>query len=111
MNTRYYSSKQEKRVAKEFNGKTVANSGAAMFCGGDVNLENFLVECKTSTKPKDSMSIKKEWLTKIKEEAIAKRKRYYALTIDFGSQDDYFVIDKNTFKLLVDYVNKLEGGE
>ena len=111
MNTRQFSKKQESRVAKDLNGKPVSNSGAAMFCGGDVSTDNFLIECKTLTKPQESMKINKEWLNKIREEAIAKRKRYYALAIDFGSQDDYFIINKNTFKLLVDYINKLEGEE
>jgi hypothetical protein len=41
-------------------------------------------------------------LFKIKEESIAKRKPYYALTIDFGSNDNYFIIDENTFKLFLE---------
>lgn len=100
--TRYYSSKQENRIAKSLNGETVPNSGAAMFCGGDVKLDEFLIECKTTTKPQSSMSIKKDWLFKIREESIAKRKPYYALTIDFGSNDNYFIIDENTFKLFLE---------
>ena len=103
--TRYYSKKQENKIAKTLNGKTVANSGAAMFCGGDVKLDEFLIECKTLTSPKDSMTIKKEWLTKIKEESIAKRKPYSALTIDFGQSDNYFIIDEKLFKLLLELID------
>ncbi len=94
MNTREFSSKQEHRIAKMFDGKVVANSGATRFNKGDVIINNILVECKTSTKPKDSFSIKKEWLEKNKEEAFSMGLDYSLLAIDFGSGDDYFVIDK-----------------
>ena len=52
-NTRYYSSKQEKAVAKVIGGRTTANSGATDFSGkGDILTsgnyeESFLIECKT----------------------------------------------------------------
>lgn len=106
--TRYYSKKQENKVAKTLGGKPVSNSGAPMFCCGDVKMDNFLIECKTLTEPKQSMSIKKEWLTKIKEEAISERKPYCALAFDFGSDTNYFIIDERTFKLFVDMINKAE---
>ncbi len=94
MNTREYSSIQEHRVAKKLGGKVVANSGATRFNKGDVIVNNILIECKTCTKPKDSFSIKKEWLTKNKEEAFASGLDYSMLAIDFGTADDYFIIDK-----------------
>lgn len=40
--TRYYSNKQEKKVAKAVGGKQTANSGATAFS----NLTNLLMECK-----------------------------------------------------------------
>ena len=68
--TRFYSSQQEKKVANAIGGKTVANSGAATFVGGDVQNKHFLIECKTTINPKKSFSIKEEWLDKLREEAI-----------------------------------------
>ena len=47
--TRYYSNKQEKQVAKDFNGKKTKNSGATKFEKSDVLLDNFNIECKTKT--------------------------------------------------------------
>lgn len=101
--TRYYSSRQEKNVAKVLGGKQVANSGAPAFVAGDVNTDHWLIECKTSTTEKQSFSIKKEWLEKNKEEAFAMRKDYNALCFDFGDNGKrYYVIDEKTFKYLVE---------
>lgn len=102
MDTRKFSSKQEHRIAKMFDGKVVANSGATKFNKGDVKVDNILIECKTATKPKESFSIKKEWLDKNKEEAFALGIDYTLLAIDFGSEDDYFIIDKKLAKILID---------
>lgn len=95
--TRYFSSKQEKRVANRVGGKQVSNSGATSFNKGDVITDDWLIECKTCTTPKSSMSVKKEWLEKNKEEAFAMRRNYSAVAIDFGSSDTYYIIDEKTF--------------
>lgn len=108
MNTREFSSKQEHRVAKMFDGKVVANSGATTFNKGDVIVGKILIECKTATKPKDSFSIKKEWLEKSKEEAFSLGLDYSILAIDFGSEDDYFIINKELAKILI---NKLKDDD
>ena len=97
--TRFYSRKQEKSVAKSINGKRVANSGATPFQKGDVVAGDFLIECKTVMKEKQSFSIKKDWLTKNKEEAFAMGKRHNALAFQFGeNQPNYYVIDEKQFK-------------
>ena len=96
--TRFYSSKQEKHIAKELGGKKVANSGATAFNKGDIVLDAWLLEAKTKTKETNSFSIKKEWLEKNKEEAFAMRKSYNALVFDFGDGHNYYVIDEKTFK-------------
>ena len=98
--TRFYSTKQEKAIAKELNGKQVTNSGATRFNKGDVINNLFLIEAKTKTTESKSFSIKKEWLEKNKEEAFAMNKRYNALCFDFGDSERYYVIDEKTFKLL-----------
>ena len=95
--TRYYSSRQEKHVAKSLGGKQVANSGAARFVAGDVTTDDWLIECKTKTEPSKSYSIKKDMLEKNKEEAFEMGKSYSALVFDFGDGKNYYVIDEKTF--------------
>lgn len=102
MNTRYYSNRQERKVAKAVGGRKTANSGATNFNKGDVVTANWLIECKTCTSEKKSFTIKKDWLDKNKEEAFACRKEYNAVAFDFGGKDNYYIIDEQTFKLLVE---------
>ena len=106
MNTRKYSKAQEKRVAKDIGGRVNANSGATDFYKGDVRTKDFLVECKTSTKPVKSFSIKKDWLVKLKEEAFSMGKSKIAIGFDFGDGEDYFIIDKRSFQ---EYIEMIEG--
>lgn len=104
--TRYYSTKQEKSVAKYLNGKRVSNSGATAFNKGDVELTDWLIECKTTTATKKaSFSIKREWLDKNKEEAFAMGKSYSALCFDFGDGKRHYIIDERTFKQLIEKEN------
>lgn len=95
--TRYYSSKQEKRIAKAVNGQRVANSGATAFQKGDVRTDAWLFEAKTKTSESQSFSIKKEWIEKNKEEMFAMGKEYSALVFDFGDGNNYYVLDEKTF--------------
>lgn len=99
--TRFYSNKQEKKVAKAVGGSKVANSGATAFNKGDVTTDLFLLECKTCVDNKKSFSIKKEWLDKNKEEQFAMGKDYSALVFNFGpDSDNYYIIDEKLFKTL-----------
>ena len=99
--TRWYSDKQEKKVAKAIGGKQTANSGATDFSKGDVTTDNWLIECKTATSEKQSFSIKREWLKKNREEAFSMGKDYNALVFDFGDNGErYYIVDEKTFKLL-----------
>lgn len=95
--TRFYSSKQEKHIAKVTGGKQIANSGATAFSKGDVRTEDWLFEAKTKTAESQSMSIKKEWLLKNKEEMFAMGKSYSALVFDFGDGKNWYVLDEKTF--------------
>jgi hypothetical protein len=105
--TRFYSKQQEIAVAKALGGKRVANSGATPFNKGDVRTNKFLLECKTCTEPRKSITIRKEWIEKNKEEAFAMRKDYSAVVFDFGdNKDRYYIIDERLFKELINY---LEG--
>ena len=100
--TRYYSSKQEKKVAKELGAKITPNSGATMFQKGDLILDNWLLECKTQTKSKESFTIKKEWFEKNLRESVMMGKDYTAVVFNFGpDQENYYVIDEKTFQELL----------
>ena len=102
--TRWYSSRQEKHIAKTIGGRQVANSGAGTWSKGDIRSELFLIEAKTCTSEKKSFSIKKEWLEKNKEEAFAMRKCYSALVFNFGPDtDNYYIIDEKLFR----HINEL----
>ena len=84
--TRYYSRRQETNVAKKLDGKVQPNSGATMFAKGDLVLDDWLIECKTKVSESQSMSIKKEWLTKNAEEAFSMGKQHSALVFNFGEE-------------------------
>jgi len=105
--TRFYSSKQEKAVAKAVGGKQTPNSGATAFAAGDVTTDDWLIECKTATTEKASFSIKRDWLDKNKQEAISMRKSYNALCFDFGDNGKrYYIIDEKMFKKLLNYTKE-----
>lgn len=95
---RFYSNRQEKKVAKAIGGKQTANSGATAFSKGDVRTDKFLIECKTCTSPRSQVTIKKEWLIKNEEEKFAMNKEYSALAFDFGDGDSYYVVNEKFFK-------------
>lgn len=104
--TRFFSNKQEKHIAKELGGRQTANSGATKFQKGDVTTSDWLIEAKTVTKPVEAMSVKREWLKKNAEEAFAMSKRFNAVAIDFGQNDNYYIVDEKTFKRLVEAVKE-----
>ena len=101
---RYFSDRQEKHIAKAFNGKQVSNSGATAFNKGDVVTDLFLIEAKTVTKPQQSFTIRKEWIEKNKEEAFAMGRCYNALAFDFGDGEQHYVISERLFKRLQEYL-------
>lgn len=98
--TRYYSHKQESKVAKELGSKLTPNSGATPFSKGDLlDDRGWLFECKTQTKDKETFTLKKEWFEKNKQESLFMGKPYSAVIFNFGpDQENYYIIDENTFK-------------
>lgn len=103
--TRYFSSRQEKSVAKAVGGRKTANSGATAFQKGDVYNDAWLIECKTKTSPSESISIKREWLDKNEEEAFSMQKQYNALAFNFGdlhNAKNYYIINEDTFVELLE---------
>lgn len=106
--TRFFSSKQEHKVAKDLGGKCVPNSGAATFYAGDVVIPNtMLIECKTCTKEQSSFTIKKDWLEKNEEEAFETHLPYSALAFDFGDQkEQHYIINAKLFRKLVNLLKE-----
>lgn len=106
--TRYYSKRQEQKVAKAVNGKRQANSGATAFAKGDVVTQDWLIECKTKTKDCKSFTIKEDWLLKNEEEAFAMGKNNSALCFDFGPSANkrYYVISERLFQHLQEYMKE-----
>lgn len=107
--TRYFSSRQEKAVAKAVGGRQSKNSGATMFDKSDVSTDKFNLECKTKTTHSESISIKREWFLKNKEEAMAMNKPYSAVVFNFGpDEENHYIIDEYLFKELQAHLNTLE---
>ena len=105
--TRFYSNRQEKKVAKTVMGVKTPNSGATAFKKGDVTTEDFLLECKTVTKPQKTFTIHLEWIEKNKEEAFAMNKPYSAVVIQFEPDgENYYVIEEKLFKMLMNYIQE-----
>ena len=103
--TRYYSDMQEKAVCKVVNGQQTSNSGAGRFRKGDViNRDaSLLTECKTVMSKKDSISIKKDWIDKNKEEAFSQQLFNSCIAINFEPQGpNYFLINEKLMKFLVE---------
>ena len=99
--TRYFSSLQEERVASLVGGNRTSNSGAGNFSKGDVVAHGVLIECKTPTKPKESVSIKKEWIEKNAKEAFEMRIPNHALAICFEpGGENHFLIGEGLFSFL-----------
>lgn len=107
---RYFSKKQETKVARELEMKCTPNSGATSFDKGDVKDNHLLLECKTCTKPQSSMTVKKEWLTNIKKEQYQMNKSMSGVVIDFGvNKDQYVILTMEDFKQLYElYKRELE---
>jgi hypothetical protein len=102
METREYSDIQEKEIAKYLNGKVQANSGGGKFNGGDIIVDDFMIEAKTTEKAKSSFTIKKEWIDKVKKQSMEQQKAFWSLAFRFEpTGEDYFIINKQLLKDLV----------
>lgn len=105
--TRYYSTKQEKHVAEALGGKRTSNSGATALGGkADVDVGRVLsVECKTKTKPSESITIKKEWLEKLRQTTLIDGTIYHVLAFSFGPDEpSWYVIDEKTAELFCEWL-------
>ena len=110
--TRKFSKAQEKAVAKAIGGKQTANSGATDFGGkSDVNVANLIsIECKTKMTHSESISIKKDWIDKLRAEAAFDGHEYTAIAFNFGPDEEmHYIIDEYLFKTLVDILKEQHG--
>lgn len=107
--TKYYAERQEQYVAKILGGRVQPGSGCGKFSKSDVRSGDFLVECKTAMTTKQAFSIKKDWLEKLRAEALMNHKSMYALAFNFGAEAEhnYFVLDEKTFILLKEAFEEL----
>ena len=110
--TRYFSAKQEKTVAKAVGGRQTANSGATPWQKGDVltkGANSFLLECKTKTTASESISIKKEWFEKNRQECLLTGNPHQAVVFNFGpDQENHYIIDEYLFQFLKEKLDELE---
>lgn len=83
--TKDYSSKQEKMIANELGGYPVGMSGAGAANPGDVRTYDWLVECKTHTKPDQPIFFDLAVWQKIQNEAMGVHRKP-VLIVDDGSQ-------------------------
>lgn len=106
MSTRYFSDKQEKHIAKVTGGRVQSNSGGTKFGGGDVHTNKFFIEAKTPTKEQTSFTIKKEWITKMREQAYEQGKECSVLAFRFNPNgNDFYILSERQF---LDYLRYKE---
>lgn len=89
------SQKQEKSVAKKFNARLTAASGALWGMKGDVRSDKYLIECKTTEK--DYYTLTSKVWEKIQEEAIQDHMRIPLMVIDLKDTDRYVVFRPKDF--------------
>ena len=103
--TRFYSDRHEKSICKALGARQQSNSGAGHFCKGDVVHDgaSLLIEAKCTMSPKQSVSIKREWIEKNKSEAFSIRKSNQCVCFTFEPDgNNYYVIDEKLMKFLVE---------
>ena len=112
--TRFYSDKHEKSICKALGARQQANSGAGKWGKGDVVQDgaSLLIEAKCTMTPKQSVSIKREWVEKNRNEAFSIRKSNEAVCINFEPEgSNYYLINERLMKFLVEKLeedNRLE---
>jgi hypothetical protein len=92
---------QDKRVSKLTGLKIQINSGAVNGRKGDLYGKHILVETKTSSQPKKTISVKRLWLDEISSKAFSMGKRFWALVIgDELTKEDFVIMPLDLFDTL-----------
>lgn len=81
-------------------------SGSVWVAKSDVISSLFQIECKTKEKPGKTISVKREWLDKIEDEAFEAGKTA-ATVISFGTRTDYFILRDRDFLGLIEELIQL----
>lgn len=103
--TRFFSKRQEVAIAKATGGQRTPNSGATAWSKGDVLTDQFLIEAKTKTTHTDTITLRKDWFKKNREEAAFMGKKYTAVAFNFGPDEpNYYAIDEDLFLILQEYL-------
>lgn len=70
---------------------------------GDVVTDDWLFEAKTCMTEKQSFNIKKEWLDKLRQEAFAMNKEFFALVFNFSitNGENFYILNEKTFKQIL----------
>ena len=116
-NTKKFSNKQERRVAKGLGARVQLGSGCIQSASlkADVSLKDelkILFECKTKAQKGvmqefRSMSIKKDWLLTVKQQALDGGYDMGVLVFSFGDGKDYYTLSELDFQNLVQEVKDL----
>lgn len=119
--TRAKSSQQEKRIAKAMGGKQVIGSGSTPFLKGDVIVDNLFIEAKTKMESSKSITVKKEWIEKAKQQALSTRKEDYAVAISFGENKEYYIIEdalmedlyksRKALRIVIDMIDGIDNND
>jgi len=106
--TRYYADQHEKSICKALGARQTSGSGSNRFEKGDVVVPDImLIEAKCSMSDKKSVSIKEEWLDKLKQETFRNRLRFSSLCFNFCPDGaNYYIIDELLMKYLIDILKK-----
>jgi hypothetical protein len=113
MSTVKKSSQQEEYVAEVLGAKKTPRSGATLHRKGDVQDSHIIVECKTYMEKRDSLTVKREWLTKLADERFQERKEFSILVQNFGgkpSEDNYVVMKLEDFAKMYEAYKEVVDG-
>ena len=58
-------------------------------------VDKLFIEAKTKMNPSQSITVKKSWIDKAKEQSLAMRKEDYAIALSFGDPKEYYLIEDN----------------
>lgn len=86
----------------------MSGSGSSPFEKADVKGKNILIECKAKEKESKSHTIQEEWLKTLKRNALGMGTSHYALSFDFGKEEDYYIIDEKQMKQFLHYIESEE---
>lgn len=92
--------KQERSIAKRFEGRTTFASGALPFDKADVLVKNVRIEAKRTDK--SSLVFDKAWVEKLRRETLVSE--FYAMEIEMlieGVNERFYIVDEKEFRFIL----------